>query len=450
MKRKLSILLSIIITASVLCACSDPSVFSGDEILSDDYTRNTSYEDTYNYSDGATSAPQSYNTYSSSITNFELKIFRKYYSQMDDKNESFVFNPASTSLQLSFLMNGASGDTKDELSIALGSDLTLDNINQCSSYFKTRLEAVSTTSNNEVDELSGKTQETTETEFIKLKNALFFNDTTDVKASFLRANSDYYGDDVFRFMYSDKNALTKINNYFSSFTFSDIITNLDENQSLFSVIASDINDKWLDSYAETDISKEIFKSDSGEKEVNFMTSNEYMIKSDTATGIIKYTSKNPLKLVLVMPNEGISLEDYISDFTNLEYSNLIDSMDITKKVTAKIPEFSIASKKSAQPLSNALTESGLYTLFTEEANFGKLTNSNDFVIDEMYEITPEFSVSAAGIGGFGNKDTSAPVKERLKKLSEKEMTVEFNRPFIFLLIDNESEIPIYIGAVNNI
>ena len=437
-------------TASSLSACSDPSVFSGDETLSDDYARNTSYEDTYNYSDGATSAPQSYNTYSSSITNFELKLFRKYYSQLADKSESFVFSPASTSLQLALLMNGASGDTKDEISIALGSDLTLDNINQCSSYFKSRLEAVSTTGDGEVDELSGKTQEATETEYIKLKNTLFFNDTADVKTSFLKANSDYYGGDIFRFMYSDENALTKINGHFNSFTSADIISSLDGKKSLFSVTASDISDKWLDSYAETDIEKGTFKSDSGDSEVNFMTSNEYMIKSETATGVIKYTSKNPLKLVLVMPNEGIALEDYISDFTNLEYSNLVDSMDITQKVTAKIPEFSISSEKTAQPLSDALTESGLYSLFTENATFGNLTNSEDFVVDEMYEVTPEFSVSAAGIGGIGNKDTSAPIKERTKALSETDKTVEFSRPFIFLLIDNESEIPIYIGAVNNI
>ena len=151
-----------------------------------------------------------------------------------------------------------------------------------------------------------------------------------------------------------------------------------------------------------------------------------------------------------MPNEGTSLEDYVADFTNLEYSTLVDSMDITKKVTAKIPEFSIKSKETAQPLSSALTESGLYSLFTEEATFGNISNSDDFMLNEMYEITPEISVSAAGIGGLGNEDTSATVKERTKELEETDETIEFNRPFIFLLIDNESEIPVYIGTVNNI
>lgn len=450
MKRKLALLLSLLITASSLCACGDPTQLSDDEKLSADYTRSSSYEDTYNYSDGATSAPQSYNTYSSSITNFELKFFRKYYSQLEDKNESFVLNPASTTLQIATIMNGATGDTKDEISLALGSDLTLDNINQCSSYFKSRLEAVSKLSSGEVDELSGKKQEASDTEYIKFENDLFFNDTSDVKTSFLKTNAEYYGSNIFRFMFSDENALTKINSQFSSFTAKNAISDLDSKNTLISITASDISDKWLESYAESDIEKGTFKSDSGDKEVNFMTSNEYMIKSDKAVGVIKYTSKNPLKLVLVMPNEGTSLEDYVADFTNLEYSTLVDSMDITKKVTAKIPEFSIKSKETAQPLSSALTESGLYSLFTEEATFGNITNSDDLVFNEMYEITPEISVSAAGIGGLGNEDTSATVKERTKELEETDETIEFNRPFIFLLIDNESEIPVYIGTVNNI
>lgn len=450
MKRKLALILSLLITASSLCACGDPSQFSDSEKLSTDYTRSSSYEDTYNYSDGATSAPQSYNNYASTITNFELKFFRKYYSQLDDKTNSFVLNPANTTLQLALFMNGATGDSKDEISLALGSDLTLDNINQCSSYFKSRLEAVSKTGDGEVDELSGKKQEATESEYIKLENNLFINDTTDVKTSFLKSNASYYGNDIFRFMFSDENALTKINSHFSSFTSKDTLTELDSKQTLISVTASDISDKWLEAYAESDIEKGTFKAESGDKEVNFMTSNEYLLKSDKAVGIIKYTSKNPLKLVLVMPNEGTSLEDYVADFTNLEYSTLLDSMDITKKVTAKIPEFSIKSEDTARPLSDALTESGLYTLFTEEATFGNISNSEDFMLNEMYEITPEFSVNASGIGGYGNEDTSAPVKERVKELEKTDTTVEFNRPFIFVLIDNESEIPVYIGTVNNI
>ncbi len=446
MKRKLALLMSVIISASALCACGDPTQFSGREKLSNDYTRSTAPTENYNYNDGVTETPMTYNTYASSITNFELKMFRKYFGQQKDK--TFVFSPISSTLQLGLMMNGASADTKDEISIVLGSDLTVENINQCSSYFKSRIEAVSKIGSSEADELSGKKPEEA-SEFIKLENNLFFNDTADVKSMFLQNNASFYNADIFRFMFSDENALTKVNRHFNDFTTENALSKLDEKQSLLSITASDICDKWLDQYTQADIKKGTFKSSDGDKTVNFMTSNEHYIKTDYAEGIIKYTSKNPLKLVLVMPKEGTSLEDYVADFTNLEYSNLLENMDITQRVTAKIPEFSIDSSKTAQPLSSVLTESGLYSLFTEKTTFGNISNSEDFMFNEMYEITPAFTLNASGISGTKSVETTL-AKERVKELAETERTVEFNRPFIFLLIDNESNIPVYIGTVDNI
>lgn len=449
MKRTLALVMGVILSASSLCACGDPSEFAKSEQLSMEYTRSTDPTENYNYNDGA-NTPSAYNNYSSYITDFELKMFRNYYSLKGDKNNSFVFSPVSTSLQLGLIANGTSGDTKSELVFALGgSDLTAEEINQCSSYFKSRIEAVSKSGDNEVDELSGKKAEPTVDEYVKFENNLFFNDTSDIKTSFLQTNSSFYGNDIFRFMFSDGNALTKVNSHFSDFTQNDVISKLDESQTLFSVTATDISDKWLDAYAQSDVEKGTFKAADGEREVNYMTSNESYIKTDKAEGVIKYTSKNPLKLVLVMPNENISLEDYVADFNNLEYSNLLGSVDITKKVTAKIPEFSIASEETAVAMSETLTKSGLYSLFTDIATFSDMTHTDNFKLNEIYEVTPSISVNAAGIGGVNGNDGKAISENRVKELEDTDMTVEFNRPFIFLLIDNETNIPVYIGTVNN-
>lgn len=445
MKRAIALIMSLALAACGLSACGDATGFSDGEKLSKDYTRSTDPSVSYNYNDGVTDAPMSYNVYASSITNFELKLFRNYFSQMSDKTKSSVLAPAGTALQLSLLLNGASGDTKNEISLALGKDLTVDNINQCSSYFKSRMEAVSKNGNGEIDELSGKKQEASESEYIKLGSSLYFNDTSDVKTGFLQTNASYYDSDVFRFMFSDENAVSKVNKSLSGFTSENAFDIIDKNDCLFSVAASDISDLWLEKYAKSDIEKGTFKSSGGDKSVNFMTSNEFLIKSEKAQGGLKYTANNPLMFMLVMPDEGISLEDYVADFNNLEYFNLLDSVDITKKVTAEIPEFSIAAEKNAVPLSDALTKSGLYTLFTEDALFKNMTHTDNFMLNEMYEITPEITVNASGIS------SSALVAEtRVTELEKMEKTVKFDRPFIFLLIDNESNIPLYIGTVDNI
>ncbi len=449
MKKTIALILCLILTVSIMCACTDSTQFSNSEKLSKDYTRSTDPSESYNYNDGATSAPTIYNAYANNIINFELRLFRNYYSQKSDNDSSFVISPINTALQLGLIANGASGDTKSEIISAIGKDLTIDNINQCSSYFKSRMEAVSKLQSNEVDELSGKKQEVSEDEYVKFDNSLFFNDISDVKTKFLQTNANYYGSDIFRFMFSDENALTKMNGHFTDFTKNNAVAKIDKEHTLLSVTAADISDIWLDPYAEADIEKGSFTSNGKSREVNYMTSNESFIKTDKAQGIIKYTSANPLKFMIVMPNQNITLEDYITDFNNLEFSNLIDSVDITKKATAKIPEFSIDSEKSAHPLSSALAKSGLYTLFTEDSTFADLTHTDNFMLNEMYEISPKISVNAAGISGTKAAGGSAPFKERIKELEKTDLIIEFNRPFIFLIIDNESNIPVYIGTVNN-
>lgn len=450
MKKTIALLMGLILSASALTACSDPSEFSKKEQLSVDYTRSTDPTENYNYNDGAIT-PLSYNNYANTVTNFELKMFRNYYSLQEDKNASFVFSPINTTLQLGLLANGASGDTKSEIVLAMGGgDLSLDEINKCSSYFKSRMEAVSKTGDNEVDELSGKKAEETVDEYVKFDNNLIFNDTSDVKTSFLQKNANFYGSNIFRVMFSDENALTKINNHFSSYSNESIVSELDENNTLISMTATDISDLWLDPYTKEDLEKGKFKASSGEREVDFMKSNERYISTEKAEGVIKYTSKNPLKFVFVMPKNDVSLENYIKDFNNLEYANLLDSMDITTKTTSKIPQFSIESKKAPSTLSETLSKCGLYTLFTEEATFADMTHSNDFWLNEMYDITPAISVGAAGVGGTNGLNGKTVSDNRVKELEKTEKSIEFNRPFIFLVIDNETNIPVYIGAVNNI
>ena len=128
MKKSIALLMCLALVVCTLCACGDPTDFSDGEKLSKDYTRSTDPAESYNYNDGATSAPLSYNVYASSVSNFELRLFRNYFAQKSDKTKSSVFAPATAALQLSLLANGATGDTQDEIRLALGKDLTIDNI----------------------------------------------------------------------------------------------------------------------------------------------------------------------------------------------------------------------------------------------------------------------------------------------------------------------------------
>lgn len=75
-EKALSVALCILMAGTVLTACSNPDEFSDSENLSLKYTRSDKTDDTFNYADGAKTAPSSYDTYSAKITDFELRLFR--------------------------------------------------------------------------------------------------------------------------------------------------------------------------------------------------------------------------------------------------------------------------------------------------------------------------------------------------------------------------------------
>lgn len=67
MKKALSVALCLLMAGTVLTACSNPDEFSDSENLSLKYTRSDKTDDTFNYADGAKTAPSSYDTYSAKI-----------------------------------------------------------------------------------------------------------------------------------------------------------------------------------------------------------------------------------------------------------------------------------------------------------------------------------------------------------------------------------------------
>lgn len=441
MKKLISLIVCICMACTALCACSDSTGFSKSEELSDGVTRNTDPTACYNYSDGAHTPPTVYNSYSSEITDFELRLFRTLDKQ-NSEGGSYVFAPINTTLTLGLLANGASGKTQMNIVNELSDELSLESVNQCSSYLASRLASFNSAVG-EKDENGDETQ----TYYIKLKNTLLFNDNVDVRKNFLQTNANYYGFDIFRFDFSGDNVNDRINSLFTEYTENSASPYPAEEDKLYSVSASDIYDTWINAYAQTDVSQGIFNSSSGEKTANYMTSNESFLHTDTAQGIVKYTAYTPLKFVAIMPNEGISLDEYIASFTYLEFSDMLESFDVTKKVSASIPEFSVEDN-SLTGMRNYLQTFGVGNIFTDEITFSNISLSDNVYVHDMCEVTPKITVNAAGICGQESNGGISPLEKHFEETENAEDTLEFNRPFIFMLLDNESNIPVYIGTVD--
>lgn len=442
MKRKTALPAALIICAAMLCSCGGPESFSGGEILSDSKQRTAGAAETYNYSDGATRAPASYNSYANTVEELSLRLLRSRYEEQSDS--PFVFAPSGASLMLSELVNGASSDTRSELLVGFGGSLSADDLNQCSSYYKSRLEAVSQLGKKKDDD-----SDPFDSEHISLSQNLFVQKDGEITSAFLQKNADFYGSKIIRSDFAAESFAAKQQTLFEKYV-PNASVGADKKSSMYSVCAADMADIWLNTYSADSLSSGKFHGAKGDTDASFMTSDEHYLSTDNLEGIVKYTSKNPLKLVAVKPKGKASLKDCIANLNSTEYNNLIDSMKATTTVQAKLPQFSVDSGSKAKPLSEKLKNAGFRTLFDKASSFKSMNISGTLRLDEMYELEPSLTVAAHGIkteatANPGN-DQASLLKNNKAQKPTSEKTVTFDKPFIFLLIDNESSIPVMMGV----
>ena len=132
-------------------------------------------------------------------------------------------------------------------------------------------------------------------------------------------------------------------------------------------------------------------------------------------------------------------DSYVRNFDSVEYSKLLDSVDFTKRQAAVIPPFQTEAQTAE--LSSVLQKIGLYTLFDENGSFGNMTYSDDLTLSKFYCSTPSLGINAQGIAAGAATADSAQ-----NQTSGDEAWV-FDKPFIFMLVDNETNIPVYISTV---
>lgn len=429
MKKVLLSLFTFLIAALTLCSCSgNPEKVSDSENLIKDLdVSSTSSETDYTYKSAEAALPSAYSDFQKNAISFSMELLKTNYSINEDKT---VLAPANAYLQLGLIANGSLKDTKNEITNALGKSLSLEQLNQCAQYFQSRLAYFRDTSEEELY-------------LTNFKNALWCNDIFDIKKDFLKTDAKYYAIDLYRFLFTDSNSLGKINNWTkdnSSFD-SDAIDTLNDNAYMYQTSTLQIKDNWLEDYATKNVQSGTFNGSDGTSEVTYNASSEYLLKDDNSTGFIKSFKNTPLKLCVILPNEDISLSDYINNINSDSFINLIDSMDVLTKCNAYLPDF---SKSTSVDLTDSLQNMGIKSIFTEEARLDNMTKTENVHLSQMIQ-SFDFQISANGI-------SSSEIKEKTTADSDlnNKVTVKADRPFIFAVIDNESNIPLYLGVVENI
>ena len=268
-----------------------------------------------------------------------------------------------------------------------------------------------------------------------------------VNQDFLQTNADYYGADIYKAAF-DNQTCKDINNWVKEKTDEMIPEILDEipvDAIMYLVNALAFEAEWSEIYEENQVRDGVFTKEDGTKQnSDFMYGIEgTYLEDEKAAGFMKYYKGDKYAFVAMLPNEGVSISEYIASLNSESVNALLTNPQHTTVHTA-IPKF---ETEYAVEMSEILKTMGMTKAFdSDNAEFeglGTSTAGNIFINRVIHK-------TFISVGEKGTKAGAATVVEVTDSAVEEPQEpkkIYLDRPFVYMLVDCENKIPFLIGTM---
>ncbi len=358
--------------------------------------------------------------------NFAVDLFKR--SAKESEYENTLISPISVMSALAMTANGANGLTEEEMEAVLGGGMSTEDLN---AYLYAYLENLS-------DEVS-------------LANSIWFKENAIlVNETFLQTNKDYYDAEIFAAPFN-KTTANDVNAWVKDKTkkrIQKIIDEIDADSVMYLINALTFDGEWMSKYEKEDVKDTVFTALDGEKQnVSMMYSTEYIyLSAKDAKGFIKNYKGGKYAFAALLPDEDIALSDYVQTLTGAKIAETLASKQTTS-VSVGIPQFSYAYDIEMKEVLKAM---GMSSAFDgDTADFTDIGTANgDLYIGQVIHKTfievDTFGTKAAAVTLVDMKEETASTElEYTKK-------VILDRPFVYMIIDTETDLPIFIGTMTEI
>lgn len=353
-------------------------------------------------------------------------------SVLESKDENVLISPLSIQLALAMTANGAEGNTKAEMEALLGGEISLEDLNEYLYSYVNNLSSA-------------------EKYKLQIANSIWFRDDEgrlQVEKDFLQKNADYYGAQAYKAAFDDQ-TLKDINNWVKDHTdgmIDSILDQIDEDAVMYLINALVFDAEWQHVYDKSDVYKGKFTNIGGtEKQVDMMHSEETVyLQDENAIGFMKPYSGSKYNFAVLLPNEGVDIYEYIAGLTGESLMETLSTPQLGM-VMATLPKFSYEYELT---MNDVLKELGMPSAFIgDTADFSKMAHSsrgNIYIGDVLHKTfisVDELGTKAGAVTKVQMNDESAPMSE---------WVVTLNRPFVYMIIDNETNLPVFIGTVMDV
>jgi serpin B len=264
----------------------------------------------------------------------------------------------------------------------------------------------------------------------------------------LQTAKDYYDADIYKAALNNQTC-KDVNNWVNKKTekmIPKILDRFSENAVMCLVNALAFDAEWDNIYEENSVSDgEFIKEDGTKQDASFMESTENLyLEDDKAKGFMKYYAGGKYAFVAMLPNNGVSISEYISSLNSDSLNTLLLNPQSTDVYT-EIPKFETEYKVE---MSKILKTMGIPKAFDKiNAEFDALGTSTtgNIYIDEVLHKT---YISVGEKGTRAAAATNVIADDFFYDMDIKEVCL--NRPFVYMLIDCENNIPFFIGTMMDV
>ena len=354
---------------------------------------------------------------------FALDLFR---TQAD--MESKVISPVSVSFLMGMLANGADGITKDEILTAMVGDKNIS-VGELNDTYAAILRMAA----------NGDRLTT-----VNIANYIAVNKQFKLKKAYTPAISNLYSANVENLDFASPKTLKHVNKWCSDNTNGMIPSIVDRlNPSDVAVLMNAIyfNGTWTEKFNRKYTRLENFQGYTRDiKKVDMMHQKHQFRYADNSqySAVELPYGNGQYSMTVLLPDEGVSIDDMLKQFTTTELSKLQQQMTECL-VDLKLPRFSTTTKVGLKaPLSNM----GAKTMFSDSADFGRMADAGLFVSTMLQKAKIEVSEEGTKAAAV----TSVMV--RTTALEDQEpwfVNFHADRPFIYMITHRPTGAIFFVG-----
>ena len=370
---------------------------------------------------GVVTGKETDDVFAKASTQLALDLFKAAIAE--DEDENVLVSPLSVQMALAMTANGAAGKTLEEMETVLGG-IKIADLNR---YLYTY----------------NKGLPTEETCSVKSVNGIWFRNGLNVKQPFLKTNAEYYGAAAYESAF-DAQTVKDINSWVSKQTdglIDSLVDEIDNDDMMYLVNALLFEASWASKFSEKETRLGTFVTEDGKERKVAMLYNRYetcRLGDDKAEGFAKGYKGGKYSFVAMLPNEGISVDEYIQSLTVDGVRTMLQTPTTRETFALLFPKFDVEYEFEMEDTLQAL---GMKTAFDGGANFSGIANGALW-LDEVLQKT------AISVSETGTKAAAATQVRVTKGMAKSK--IEFTRPFVYMIVDNEADMPLFIGTVKDL